>query len=187
MELGTVLQGRRAGSPIASSISPITFASSATRWLCRTTAGPSACGSLCAAQNGFAHSSCRTRDATKTVWGRYGKRDGHFGPTGPGAKRRFVKTSSLRLRLVSATWARVRTSIDTIPTSGRTNLRSSKARPTRHPDRPVLRLPHQCRELSGVATVAARYATSTARRVGEVRPVVRSCRSRGLSARRARS
>ena len=60
------------------------------------------------------------------------------------------------------------------------------ARPARHPDRPVLRLPHQRRQLPGLAGVAARAPAAAAGGVGTPRPVLPDGRGGGLPAGRAR-
>ena len=60
------------------------------------------------------------------------------------------------------------------------------ARPARHPDRPVLRLPHQRRQLPGLAAVAPRAPAAAAGAVGPLRPVVPDGRGGGLPPRRAR-
>jgi hypothetical protein len=60
------------------------------------------------------------------------------------------------------------------------------ARPARHPDRPLLRLPDQRRQLPGLAGVAARAPAAAAGGVGPLRPVLPGGRGGGLPPRRAR-
>src|SRR5260221_2601604 len=62
---------------------------------------------------------------------------------------------------------------------------SQPARASRHPKRSLLRLPHERRQLSEVASVDAREATSAARPLGKARPVLRAFGTRSLSPRRA--
>ena len=55
----------------------------------------------------------------------------------------------------------------------------------RHPERPVLRLPHQRRGLSEMAGMDAREAAAPSGDLGQVRPLLRSLGARGISTRRA--
>ena len=60
------------------------------------------------------------------------------------------------------------------------------ARPAGHPDRPVLRLPHQRRELPRLAGLAPQTPATPAGRMGPLRPLVPGRGGRGLPQGRAR-
>ena len=172
---------------LSSIVSPTRSGLRGTRSTCRTTAVRSVFAWRWPIPSACRHSSFKTPSHMTRGLDRIGRRAARSGPIGPHTR------VPCALNLLSfdddADAARGRRSARrTIrPRSlDRRILLPQPAGTGRHPDRTVLRLPHERRLVPKVAGLAAKDTAQDARRLGQVRQIVHNFGARGLSPRCAK-